>query len=1056
MERERRLLQLFGEKWYNSLQSGYTALSMWLAATRSMSVNTLRLRRRCGSAIAVPWDRKHHCLDNGNHKKALQEAEKLLKKQKDFSCAKALKALALVRLSRSDEALSVLKELQAEAPTDDATLQAMTLCYRELERPELVVEAYERATQKEPQNEELLSHLFMGYVRVGRPREQRRTALALHRLRHKNPYYFWAVMSLVLEAAQPTTSPAERSTLLLLAQRMVDKFVKERRIEAEAEVQLYLMVLEMQEKYQEALDVLHGPLGDSLTSYLDFVHQRKVELLSKLDRWPEVNSVCKSLLLGNRTCSFYLFFFASPDNWQYYKQYLDSVEMLQASGWTPTESSTEDGECDELCPAADHNYEMALAFIESLKESCKKGGLLRGPCMAHVAVMVREKASPEVLADLLMDFFKRTSHKPSCLLDLSYLINLCAFTHEDFIKLVDRMEASLKEELPDSWQKPPDVSAMQRHLTVCQLRHYSCHSSRLSLEDRLGVVRELFASYQHGLQFGMELLATDFQPADNYAVLAGCLLLEHWQESGDCHLLLRLLVALEKALLNSPSCFQIKLLLLKIYARIGSAGPCHHFAELLDIKHIQHDTLGYLVTPVFLKAGHFQTANNNMNLALKLFTGNYKDTTDYLIACYKYGSFTKIQEMMRFRERLNNSLHFALLTADKMILELLLEAKSQETLKQMLTSMEIDPINDKTEWNALTDNRDVRIFREWGATRRKLLDEYLERTRQEEVVWLRMRNLLLRLLAACHQLCSQQPPLQQQHHTSVAPAGGDYVGNDNERPLANGERAPCAGGTGGPLAVATSLLDSLHETALEADALPPHPQAGSKSPVLLYVVQPYPVLCPQPGRLGAFVSGDCLRVLLAAFQWVVDLYKVNEELSMEAPANAEIKVGDSLVPLVKSMVSKVKDLKVDSLQSTSIFLEALTNATEVIGWCSLVAATGSSLVRPPRQAVAKKGKKKTKEASSIDEASTKTFVLLLGELESAVTDLQAVVSQAPADMLTNLMASLNLDHEEPFLQGTEELSKLVRQRIEQSYADSLKELGTMLDSKLKLLQSLRA
>ncbi|KAL1482376.1 hypothetical protein MTO96_033839 [Rhipicephalus appendiculatus] len=30
-------------------------------------------------------------LDNGNHKKALQEAEKLLKKQKDFSCAKVTK-----------------------------------------------------------------------------------------------------------------------------------------------------------------------------------------------------------------------------------------------------------------------------------------------------------------------------------------------------------------------------------------------------------------------------------------------------------------------------------------------------------------------------------------------------------------------------------------------------------------------------------------------------------------------------------------------------------------------------------------------------------------------------------------------------------------------------------------------------------------------------------------------------------------------------------------------------------------------------------------------------
>ncbi|KAH7960165.1 hypothetical protein HPB49_017518 [Dermacentor silvarum] len=379
----------------------------------------------------------------------------------------------------------------------------------------------------------------------------------------------------------------------------------------------------------------------------------------------------------------------------------------------------------------------------------------------------------------------------------------------------------------------------------------------------------------------------------------------------------------------------------------------------------------YLVTPVYLKAGHFQAASANMNLSLKLFTGNYKDTTDYLISCYKYGSFTKIQEMMSFRERLNNSLHFALLTADKMILELLLEAKRQDGVECP------DGQSGRQDFPGVGCN--------------------------SEVVWLRIRNLLLRLLAACHQLCSQQSLSQPQQQTPSALAGGDYAGNDSERPLANGERAPGAGGTGGPLAVATSLLGSLHEAALEADALPPHPQ-------------PYPVLCPQPGRLGAFVSGGCLRALLAAFQWIVDLYKVNEELSAEAPASAEIKVADNLVPLVKSVVSKVKDLKVDSLQSTNVFLEALTNATEVIGWCSLVATAGSSLARPSRQAVAKKGKKKTKEASSTEEALTKCFISLVGELESAATDLQTVVAQATADMLANLMASLNLDHEEPFLQ----------------------------------------
>ncbi|KAH9377458.1 hypothetical protein HPB48_006298 [Haemaphysalis longicornis] len=492
-----------------------------------------------------------------------------------------------------------------------------------------------------------------------------------------------------------------------------------------AEVQLYLLVLEMQEKYQEALDVLHGPLGgttalyifwlaQSLTSYLEFVPQHEVELLTKLGRWDRVNSVCKSLLLskmgyGAKTDIFlhllFLFWMPSPDNWQYFEKYLDSVEKLQSSGWTPPADGS--GEEEALNPAVDYSYSMALAFINSLKE-LRKGGLLRGPSMAQVVVLARDKASPDVLGEQPLGGIG--------------------------IVLVDKMEASLQASLPDSWQKPPTLGAMQQHLTVCQLRHYVTDCSALKPEERLRVAEGLFASYLNGLQFGAcadccfctrggftgahkgedrigkggnraDLLPTDFQPSDNYAVLAACVLLEHWQESGTCGsrhprwllafsvhlgwsaamyakhrnsfrkqdnyltgtagLLLRLLVALEQALIVSPSCFQIKLLLLKVYARIGGAGPCQHFAEQLDIKHIQHDTLGYLMTPVYLKAGHYQAASANMNLALKLYTGNYKD----------------VQEMMEFRERLNNSLHFATLTVEKMILELLLEVKRQGGLE---------------------------------------------------------------------------------------------------------------------------------------------------------------------------------------------------------------------------------------------------------------------------------------------------------------------------------------------------------------------------------------
>lgn len=45
-----------------------------------------------------------------------------------------MKALALVRLGKSEDAHIILKEVQIEEPCEDATLQAMAICYRETHR----------------------------------------------------------------------------------------------------------------------------------------------------------------------------------------------------------------------------------------------------------------------------------------------------------------------------------------------------------------------------------------------------------------------------------------------------------------------------------------------------------------------------------------------------------------------------------------------------------------------------------------------------------------------------------------------------------------------------------------------------------------------------------------------------------------------------------------------------------------------------------------------------------------------------------------------------------
>lgn len=49
-------------------------------------------------------------------------------------------------------------------------------------------------------------------------------------------------------------------------------------------------------------------------------------------------------------------------------------------------------------------------------------------------------------------------------------------------------------------------------------------------------------------------------------------------------------------------------------------------------------------------------------------------TSEYIIQAYKYGAFEKIPEFIAFRNRLNNSLHFAQVRTERMLLDLLLEA----------------------------------------------------------------------------------------------------------------------------------------------------------------------------------------------------------------------------------------------------------------------------------------------------------------------------------------------------------------------------------------------
>lgn len=159
-----------------------------------------------------------------------------------------------------------------------------------------ICDLYANAARVTPGNEELLSHLFMAHVRVNNYAAQQTVALQLYKLNPKNPYYFWAVMSIVLKAlyGDDSRDPIKTRVLLSLAQRMVDKHIAENKLDAEQEVQLYLNVLTLQGKHAEALAFLESELGMRL--YPGAPVSLRIEAMKKLDRYADLEVLVRGLL----------------------------------------------------------------------------------------------------------------------------------------------------------------------------------------------------------------------------------------------------------------------------------------------------------------------------------------------------------------------------------------------------------------------------------------------------------------------------------------------------------------------------------------------------------------------------------------------------------------------------------------------------------------------------------------------------------------------------------------------------------------------------------------
>ncbi|XP_062268710.1 N-alpha-acetyltransferase 25, NatB auxiliary subunit isoform X2 [Platichthys flesus] len=834
--------------------------------------------------------------------------------------------------------------------------------------------------------------------------------MALYKIVPKNPYYFWSVMSLVMQAISAQDEKLAQTMFLPLAERMVEKMVKEEKIEAEAEVQLYFMILQRLGKCEEALEVVRGPLGEKLTSELQSRETKCMMLYQRLQQWPECNALAHKLLLKN------------PDDWQFYPSYFESLFHLIDQTWSPP---AEGEHCSE--GAVHHTVAEVVRFVEErIKgEDGKDSRSLRGPYLARLELMhrLRERGCPEQsqLGDpleLMVQFFGKFGDKPCCITDLQIYLHLLPSEHR--VQFINRLSEAvpLREQGEEGFTFPEDTKALQRHLCVCQLSRALGLQHSLNVDGKLRLIVELKAHYRHGLKFGKNALKTELQFSDMYCLMAAHVYVDLWKETGDEIMVWQCLGMLQEGLSNSSSNAQFKLLLLLLFCHLGAFEPVVDLYSSLDAKHVQHDTIGFLLTRYAESLGQFAAASQSCNFSLRFFHSNQKDTSEYIIQAYKYGAFEKIPEFIALRNRLNQSLHFAQVRTERMLLDLFLEADIVLSLEESVKAMSLSAEEDDIPWDNMRDNRDLTVFTNWDPKERQLTDELRRRSVEEESVWLRYRSLTLRLLA--HLAGLAHAPSQK----------NSVIATEN--------------GVSDKSSILSSLLSQLNQT-LQTGA-----QMAEKH-------TQYPLLGPPSTRLVPALSNGSCQCQAAALQLSVNLQEL-ETVGLDESLELQTQICNSFKSLVvqlQEILNKCKgdllEMKDGTLKTWPSLLENLIFFVETVCIVLWMASYCAKILRPLKISLQKK-KKKKKDTNTAQPLVVCGFQELSGSLQDLLTQALEYINGQETGITALKLASLTL---EGYKQDEASFMKDAMDKVQSSYLRSLQEVGDLLKKRAETIKSLK-
>eukprot|EP00041_Stephanoeca_diplocostata_P037827 m.1448084 g.1448084 ORF g.1448084 m.1448084 type:complete len:975 (+) comp25111_c0_seq5:142-3066(+) len=659
--------------------------------------------------------------------------QKKFKDHAEIKTASALKALALIKTGKSDEARIMIDVLKQQPDLDAGCLMALTACCRELGNFDEILALYEKSYALQPKDEECASQYFMALVRVRKYKRQQQVAMSMYKTFNNNVHYYWSVMSTVMQAHDARRTGMDRladGMLLPLADKMLRKAIDAGNMTSTEHLRLYIDVLQQQCKFQECLDLLEEDKDmrfrkDSPLLPLGMERDRLVvSLHTKLGQKKEAESLLRKMITGD------------PDEWYNYVALFDLVltdggdDTPEARAAAATDVSAFVG---TVAATGEHTYRAPhLAAMELLRR-------VHGEQLAE-----KDPVSAQLAAQLL-GYIRTFGSKLCCFSDIKSYVLLVSPAHQTQLlqDIEDKVLPQFSEELANK--------RSQRRVLHFQLQRLCGPLNTRNRSDTAAwehVLTDLQTRYADVLPLGKDLKGTEWQYSDPYVLVAAHLLYDLYVESGDQTYVLRALAGLEAAMVESASNVQLRLLAIKLYFVLGAVAPAFTHWKVCDVKQVQLDSIGYTMMDCCAYLGAFERDKTEEFFAhaQHFFKSSNTEMPEFIINAYRYGSFGKILEFMDFQDKLKRSLQCAHLGVEIhhfMVLTCCAEGYIPSHVEDVLS-----PADPQNAADGYADNTDVDVMDTWDAIDAAKYTSIKHKTKAAKERWVAFRLLQLEALVA--------------------------------------------------------------------------------------------------------------------------------------------------------------------------------------------------------------------------------------------------------------------------------------------------------------------